>query len=389
MGTTCCKSTSGDQIKTYIHSLDKKKQQVLLNRTAYPLNSEALQTLTLGVVASFIENNQLSKYSEQIRQFILEYNYSKFAPFLVNFNWFIFSENIGTDYKITPAASDFLASKSTMFMTIKENSMTHYDNSTSGFKNYSPRHTRYSKESTSVTYTDSEKLFNFFKQEIMHKDNFFFELTVFLAQIYTSQYSESLNIFTSLPISDLQLDEETKDHAGSVFLEAREDIKQFEEFLYNCLKVFLMQISIRNKGDESLVPSRKDLNDLALKLLFTPKDSCYKTYFTIIRYYTLEDEIALRNAYGRLKELRPESFAVEREFCQVNKEIPYERIIESLEYLDLYQNPQDKFQLIASIRRQILRSMDEYRKKEGLDTEQVIMTGEHLLPLFTYFFCKE
>ena len=261
---------------------------------------------------------------------------------------------------------------------------THYENSTF-FRTH--LHTMQIEKSSSTKPFSQEKVFEFFKHAILQQDNYFFELAKLIGELYSQKYKKEVkefqNLLVNFPNTEIEIDNKVKESAQVAFQNAKKDIQQFESLLFNCMKVFLVQVSVRSTGNESLVPNDSNLDQLALKLLFG-KNKCYQTFFAITRYSTFDDEINLRNSFKKLKGALPSRFGITPEFCLEKELVPYETVIEAVDYLDLYHNPHDKFQLIFQLRKQIIKAIDHYRQQEGLDNKNIIVTGDHLLPLYAY-----
>jgi len=387
MGSYCSRVSTSDDFKNTSHSNTRKKYESLVNDTSYPLNAEALKTLTLGILSLFTEKKQLSAYRSMLRRFIESYNYAKFAPFLSKLSWFAMEGHRGSEVKGGNETADMTYMHLSM-TTGRENSV-HLENthmlkgSESGFKDMT----------TSKNATQIERLLEFLKHELLQKDNFFCEMMAQIGNCYMRQNGEHLHKFEEIlsVINETEkglyveynLEEETKSEINIVFEMAKEEIQQIEDFIYNCLKVLLTQLSKRSKGDSSLVPGESELNELTWKLLFE-KNKCSWTFFQLTRYYTIEDEINLRNAYTRLKGVRPERFGIDPEFCQEGEEVPYAAVVDLISDFEKHSTPNKKFHLMYSIRKHILEEVDRYRKERLPNSKPLFVSGDHLLPLYTF-----
>lgn len=238
------------------------------------------------------------------------------------------------------------------------------------------------------------QLLKFFEFEIMKKGNIFYELADSFAKMYAETYDEIVKDFgTVKKLLDVEgvsqesiLNPKLQERIDRYYEKARVDLKTYQNLQLDLLKGFLSELSLWTMKDESLVPSNKSLDHTNLKLMFG-RSECYDTYFTMVRYSTLVDEAKLKRTISKLKNLDLKNFALTPTLCLEKKEAPYQVIIDSLNYLDTFASPYDKFQVIAKMRGQILKEIDKYWKnsyEQGLITNKLSLTADQLLPLHCF-----
>ena len=239
-----------------------------------------------------------------------------------------------------------------------------------------------------------ETITKYFEVEIFRKGNFFFELAEVFGKAYVEMSHESLKKFEivkrllddgKIPFNWI-IAPKVKEQVEREFERAKIDLKRFQNLQFDLIKTFLTELSLLIGQNGSLIPSDKVIDQMNLKLLFG-KSEIYDTFFTIARLVNIADEVKLKNVLTVLKNPKLEDFVFDTKLRLEQEEVPYQNVIDSLNYLDTFSSPHDKFQAIAKMRGMILKEIDRYWSQEcnqGLVNKRLSLTADQLLPLYCY-----
>jgi Vacuolar sorting protein 9 (VPS9) domain. len=239
--------------------------------------------------------------------------------------------------------------------------------------------------------TFSEKVFSLIDMELIKRDSFFFEIAQKFGDLFYNKYGNQANEHEKVMKSANSFAEIVLEKSASMvnmnntYKKVLKDVKDFLSFLKDCLIEFIKLVSISATGDSSLVPKERTVKRLAAKLVFG-RNSCYDTLWMLIRLQHKEDEKRLKSCLTKLKHYTPKQFHVDDDFCLKKEEEPYQQVIDSINYLETFTNPYDKFDLIVRIRKEIVRCIDEYYlfKEPTKNSDKLQLTADTLMAVYCY-----
>jgi len=259
-----------------------------------------------------------------------------------------------------------------------------------------------------------KRLLQFVEDRISSPQTFFSEFTDVFANLFVKKYqacilgyrktSENLKQMASMdkvfaPICDIPTvrrkrsstvkiqKSKLKETAVTKYNEAKADLKNFQAIYQDILKQFIGKIFCHITKEQDFKIPKCSLEKISSKILFE-NSRCYWTYFELIRYYMMEEEIVLKPLLVKLQTLLPRDFEIIPQFCLPKAAQPYQQAIASLNNLERCTNPYGKFEAIGQFREEITKSVENYYKHDGKEDERAELTADDVMSIYCYCMAK-
>lgn len=147
-----------------------------------------------------------------------------------------------------------------------------------------------------------ERIYSLMDLEISKRDNFFFEMCIVFGdkfeQLYHEEFATYLDCLNKNATfaSVLLTDTKRVINMKNAYKKACQDIRNFIEFMSECLKVFIQTMSVRALNDNSLIPTNRNLKKLSTKVIFG-KNKVYQTLFNLVRINNREEENRIKKFF--------------------------------------------------------------------------------------------
>jgi hypothetical protein len=236
-----------------------------------------------------------------------------------------------------------------------------------------------------------DRLLNFMDLELQKRDNFFYQLADNFGKQFHAKYNvpeEQDATISNLEHAGIILKNSPSQIEDEPYPKALREAKSFKKFLMSCIKNFIEMISFSLFNNDSLVPSDRNLHKIACKILFG-RGECYISLFELMKRKNIEEESKLQISMKYLQNLSLEEFKVRESLRLVREKEPYQAVIDTINYLNVFHNPYEKINLILRVRKEIAHCIDEYTTKYGSpDGEKITITAEEIANLFRYCLVK-
>jgi len=392
----------------------KNSQELKVKVSEYPLDAKVLKSIIMATLQRYSEY-VLSDYYLELKKFVQSYDQKRLNAYLQStFSEFLREEKLELSLSNQPTAS----------------SSPQINNSSEPNLNEKPKYFDYAR-----TFQDLDKLHESWprspkkhsrlirslmqvvEENINSPQTFFSELMDVFVNAFIQKYqaclaeyrktSDNLKKLASMdkvfaPICEIPTarrkrsstvkiqKSKLKGNAVTKYKQAKEDLKAFLSIYQDMLKQFMEKIYCHITKDQDFKLPKSGLERISSKFLFA-NSRCYWTYFELIKYYMMEEEILLKPLLSKLQTFSPSDFEISPNFCMRKAARPYEAAIASLNSLETYLNPYDKFAAIAEFRQEITKSIEDYRENEGKDdetAERADLTADDVMSIYCYCVAK-